>query len=89
MLRQIVSCKEKKGSKLRLSKGLRRQAGEVTRLVRVLIADARTYRIIGAVRRVERDEVIRVREVLMMRGEREGLERREEMQERAESCTGQ
>ena len=39
-------------------------------------------------RSVEMEEVMRVREGLM-RGEREGLERREEMQDRAESCTGQ
>ena len=88
MLRQILSCKEKKGSKARLSKGLRRQVGEVTRLVRVLMVDALTYRVIGAVRRVEIEEVRRGREALM-RGEREELERRDEMQERAESCTGQ
>ena len=87
-MRQILSSKEKNGSKLRLSRGSRRQAGDVTRLVRVLMVDALTYRVIGAVRRVEIEEVRRGREALM-RGEREELERRDEMQERAESCTGQ
>ena len=56
MLRQILSSKEKNGSKLRLSRGSRRQTGEVTRLVRVLMVDAFTYRVIGAVRRVEIEE---------------------------------
>ena len=85
-MRQILSSEEKKGSKFRLSKGSRRQI----RLVIVLMVDALTYRVIGAVRRVETEEVRRGRELLLMRGEeREGLERRDEMQERAESCTGQ
>ena len=88
MLRLIFSSREKNGSKLRLSRGWRRKVGEVTRLVRVLMVDARTYRVIGAVRRVDIEEVRRGRLVLM-RGEMKELESMEEMQERAESCTGQ
>ena len=88
MLRLIFSSREKNGSKLRLSRGWRRKVGEVTRLVRVLMVDARTYRVIGAVSRVDIEEVRRGRLVLM-RGEMEELGSMEEMQERAESCTGQ
>ena len=54
-MRQILSSEEKKGSKFRLSKGSRRQV----RLVIVLMVDDLTYRVIGAVRRVETEEVRR------------------------------
>ena len=50
---------EKKGSRLRISRGFKRLVGEVARFFRVLTAEARTYRIFGAVRRVEIVEVSR------------------------------
>ena len=84
----LFSFNEKKGSRLRISRGFKRLVGEVARFFRVLTAEARTYRIFGAVRRVEIVEVSRERE-LMTRGEREELESREEMLDRAESCTDQ
>ena len=90
MLRLIESSssKEKNGSIPRASRDVRRLEGCLTRQDKVLRADERTYLEVEAVRRVAREDLRGGIDFAQI-GDKELLESMVDMQERAESCTGQ